>query len=60
MAKARFEWDESKNRENWLKHGVQFATAQFAFADPRRVIAEDATTAQRSLAITALGLSAAV
>ena len=43
MAKARFEWDESKNRENWLKHGVQFATAQFAFADPRRVIAEDAT-----------------
>lgn len=43
MAKARFEWDDAKDRENWLKHGVDFATAQFAFADPRRVIAEDET-----------------
>jgi uncharacterized DUF497 family protein len=41
MAKSRFEWDEAKNRENSLKHGVAFATAQFAFVDPRRAIAED-------------------
>lgn len=41
MSKVAFEWDAAKNRENWLKHGVDFATAQFAFADPRRVIAED-------------------
>ena len=41
MAKARFEWDAAKDHENQLKHGVSFATAQFAFADPRRVIALD-------------------
>ena len=36
-----FEWDEQKNRENEDKHGVSFYIAQFAFADSRRVIAED-------------------
>jgi len=41
MAKARFEWDPKKDSENQEKHGVSFAEAQFAFADPRRVIAED-------------------
>ena len=41
VAKARFEWDPKKDRENQEKHGVSFAKAQFAFADPRRVIAED-------------------
>jgi hypothetical protein len=38
---TRFEWDPAKDRENQRKHGVPFALAQFAFADPRRVIAED-------------------
>lgn len=41
MAKARFEWDSKKDEQNQEKHGVSFAKAQFAFADPRRVIAED-------------------
>lgn len=41
MAKARFEWDSGKDRANWRKHGVDFATAQLAFGDRRRVIAED-------------------
>jgi uncharacterized protein len=41
MSKARFEWDEGKDAENQKKHGVAFALAQYAFADPRRVIAED-------------------
>ena len=40
MSKARFEWDSDKNLENQRKHSVSFADAQFAFADPRRVIAE--------------------
>lgn len=39
---ARFEWDESKDRRNQSKHGVPFAVAQYAFADRRRVILEDA------------------
>jgi len=38
---TRFEWDPIKDRENQRKHGVAFALAQFAFADPGRVIAED-------------------
>lgn len=37
----RFEWDDRKDRENQSKHGVAFKTAQFAFSDPKRVIAED-------------------
>ena len=41
MAKARFDWDPDKARENRSKHGVSFGDAQLAFADPRRVIAED-------------------
>ena len=42
MAKGRFEWDERKDAENLKKHGVPFEFAQYAFTDPRRVIAEDA------------------
>ena len=41
MSKVRFEWDEKKNKENITKHGVPFEFAQYAFADPNRVIAED-------------------
>ncbi len=47
MAKARFEWDPEKDRENQLKHGVGFALAQFAFADSQRVIAEDTSHSAR-------------
>ena len=41
MAESNFEWDAAKDRANRLKHGVEFARAQDAFFDPRRVIAED-------------------
>jgi len=41
MAKPSFEWDERKDSENQAKHGVPFALAQYAFADRKRVIAED-------------------
>jgi hypothetical protein len=41
VAKARFDWDPDKDQENQKKHGVAFAEAQIAFADSRRVIAED-------------------
>ena len=47
MAKARFDWDREKDRENQSKHGVSFTEAQFAFADPRRVIAEDLSHSSR-------------
>ena len=42
MARARFDWDPAKDGANRLKHGVDFATAQLAFGDENRVIAEDA------------------
>lgn len=41
MSKARFDWDPEKDEENQQKHGVSFARAQYAFADPSRVIAQD-------------------
>ncbi|MBR9682284.1 MAG: BrnT family toxin [Candidatus Aenigmarchaeota archaeon] len=41
MALAKFEWDEKKNKENHKKHGLSFEIAQYAFADPNRIIAED-------------------
>jgi uncharacterized DUF497 family protein len=36
-----FEWDEDKNEENLRKHGIDFETAQYAFADSKLIIAED-------------------
>ena len=44
--KVKFEWDENKNQKNIEKHGVSFELAQYAFADPQRVIAEDITHSQ--------------
>jgi len=41
MKKARFEWNADKDAENQKKHGVAFSVAQYAFADPNRVIAEN-------------------
>jgi uncharacterized protein len=43
MKKTTFEWDEDKDKENQAKHGISFLTAQQAFLDPLRVIAEDVT-----------------
>lgn len=47
MTKPSFEWDERKDAENLAKHGVPFALAQYAFADPKRVIAEDRTHSRK-------------
>lgn len=41
MPNASFEWDQEKDRENQQRHGVSFELAQYAFADPDRVIAQD-------------------
>lgn len=41
MIMARFEWDQNKDLENRQKHNVAFIEAQYAFADPHRIIAED-------------------
>ena len=36
-----FEWDDTKDSLNQQKHGISFSEAQYAFADPDRIIAED-------------------
>ena len=41
MARAHFEWDPEKDAANQAKHHVSFVDAQYAFADPKRVIARD-------------------
>lgn len=41
MAGTRFDLYPKKDAENQRKHGVSFIQAQYAFADPRRVIAKD-------------------
>jgi uncharacterized protein len=41
MTAAKFEWGNSKDTENQVKHCVSFQDAQAAFSDPRRVIAKD-------------------
>ena len=55
MAVTRFEWNEQKDRENQQKHGVAFAEAQYAFADPRRVITEDPAHSQEEPRYYCLG-----
>ena len=41
MNRTSFEWDTTKDRQNQEKHGIAFAFAQYAFADPKRVILAD-------------------
>ena len=43
MAKVGFEWNAEKDIANLEKHGVSFSVAQYAFADPLRIIARDET-----------------
>ena len=40
---ASFEWDAEKDKENRKKHEVSFEKAQYAFADPNRIVAIDTT-----------------
>jgi uncharacterized DUF497 family protein len=41
MSKGSFEWDDAKDLANQAKHGLSFSQAQYAFADPNRIIAKD-------------------
>jgi len=46
--RTKFEWDTEKDLSNQKKHGVPFIIAQYAFADPNRVILEDVTHSTES------------
>ncbi len=56
MPQPSFEWNESKASDNVAKHGVPFALAQYAFADPKRVIAEDGAHSAREARYFCFGL----
>ena len=53
--KTSFEWDEQKNRENIKKHDVSFYRAQYAFADPNRVILRDLKHSQDEMRYYCIG-----
>jgi uncharacterized protein len=41
MSMESFEWDDGKDLENQLTHGISFQEAQIAFTDRRRIIVKD-------------------
>ena len=41
VTKTAVEWDETKNRANFIKHGIRFQTAAKVFLDPYMLIRED-------------------
>lgn len=41
LDKSSFEWDEAKDRINFVKHGIHFKTAAKVFLDPNKLIRED-------------------
>lgn len=43
----RFSWDRTKERANLARHGVDFTTAQRAFADPRALVLFDVAHSDR-------------
>ena len=43
----RFSWDRAKERDNLARHGVDFTTAQRAFADPRALVLFDEAHSDR-------------
>lgn len=50
-----FEWDDKKNSDNIIKHGVSFYQAQYVFADSDRVILEDLAHSQSEKRFYCLG-----
>ena len=43
----RFSWDRAKERDNLARHGVDFTTAQRAFADPQALVLFDEAHSDR-------------
>jgi hypothetical protein len=48
---VRFTWDPKKARSNWAKHGVSFAEAATAFADPLALLLDDEARPHRGILI---------
>jgi uncharacterized DUF497 family protein len=48
----RFEWDQAKNQQNLLKHGVRFETASLVFDDPYALTERDESSEDEERWIT--------
>ena len=57
MRALTFEWDESKNRANQLKHGVSFDEARSAFLDENARLISDSEHSDDESRFVILGLS---
>jgi hypothetical protein len=55
----RFEWDETKNKANRLKHGIWFEEAQSVFDDPHARLFFDPEHSEDEDRFILLGLSSA-
>lgn len=51
-----FTWNTSKERENILRHGLDFHEATMAFADPHRLIVRDDKHSQSEERLFCLGM----
>lgn len=51
----RFEWDARKEQRNIAKHGVDFAEAQTAFLDSKRILLEDMTHSESEPRLFCIG-----
>ncbi|MBI5437011.1 MAG: BrnT family toxin [Nitrosomonadales bacterium] len=56
MRKANFDWDKKKDLENFARHGVSFVEAQYAFTDPKRIIAEDLAHSEKEQRFFCFGI----
>lgn len=53
-----FEWNDSKNLENNVKHGISFFKAQEAFFDDRRIILLDKSHSSKEKRYFCIGKTA--
>ena len=60
MAVLRFEWDDRKNTQNGLKHGVTFEEAQTVFLDEQALLVADPDHSEHEERFMLLGLSSAL
>lgn len=58
MAAIRFEWDQTKNRQNKRKHGISFEDAETVFSDEHALLVADPEHSDEEDRFVLLGLSA--
>jgi uncharacterized DUF497 family protein len=57
VVELRFEWDVTKARANWKRHGISFEEAQSVFLDDNALLIDDPDHSVQELRFLLLGLS---